>query len=92
MLFACLAAANSDPAVFPHPERLDIHRDAHRHVAFGVGIHFCLGAQLARVEIATALERLFRRHPNLRLAVPRSQIQYLRRPGTRSLTALPVQW
>lgn len=92
MLFGCLASANCDPAEFPDPERLNFHRDAQRQIAFGVGIHVCLGARLARVEIAIALERLFRRFPDLRLATPRSCIEYLRRPGTRSLAALPVEW
>ena len=70
MLFACLAAANSDPAVFDDPERLDIHRQPNRHVAFGTGIHVCLGAKLARVETAIALERLFTRFPRLRARHP----------------------
>jgi cytochrome P450 len=91
MLFACLAAANSDPSVFPDPERLDIHRHGQRHVAFGTGIHVCLGARLARVEIEIAVEHLFTRFPNLRLAVPRMQLRYSARPGTRALVALPVQ-
>jgi cytochrome P450 len=92
MLFACLAAANSDPGVFEHPERLDFHRQPNRHVAFGAGIHVCLGAKLARVETAIALERLFTRYPGLELAIPRGQIQFNRRFGTRALAALPVKW
>jgi cytochrome P450 len=92
MLFGCLAAANSDPSVFANPERLDIHRHPNRHLAFGAGIHVCLGAKLARVETAIALERLFTRFPNLELAVPRSQINYSTRIGTRALVALPVRW
>jgi cytochrome P450 len=92
MLFACLAAANSDPCVFADPERLDLHRQPNRHLAFGAGIHVCLGAKLARVETAIALERLFTRFPQLRLAIPRSQIRFHARIGTRALVALPVQW
>ncbi|MEX2121348.1 MAG: cytochrome P450 [Pirellulales bacterium] len=92
MLFGCLAAANSDPGVFDDPERLDIHRQPNRHLAFGTGIHVCLGAKLARVETAIALERLFTRLPQLQLAVPRSQIRFSSRIGTRALVALPVQW
>ena len=91
MLFACLASANSDPSVFAEPERLDIHRNAQRHVAFGAGIHVCLGAKLARTEIEIALEHLFTRFPNLQLAVPARQLRYSARPGTRALLALPVQ-
>jgi cytochrome P450 len=91
MLFACLAAANSDPCVFENPERLDIHRPANRHVAFGTGIHVCLGAKLARVETVIALQHLFTRFPNLQLATHRSQLRFSTRPGTRALLALPVK-
>ena len=92
MLLGCLASANSDPAVFQNPERLEIRRHPNRHVEFGAGIHVCLGARLARVETAIALERLFTRFPNLQLAVPRSQVRYSRAIGTRDLSALPVKW
>jgi cytochrome P450 len=91
MLFACLASANADPAIFADPERLDIHRDAKGHVAFGTGIHVCLGAKLARTEIEIALEHLFTRFPNLDLAVPRDSLRYSTRPGTRAIHALPVR-
>jgi cytochrome P450 len=92
MIFACLAAANSDPAAFDDPERLDIRRRPNCHVAFGTGIHVCLGAALARVETALALERLFSRFPRLHLAVPRSDVRFSARIGTRALLALPVGW
>jgi cytochrome P450 len=92
MLMGCLASANSDPSEFPNPERLDIRRHPNRHLEFGAGIHVCLGARLARVETAIALERLFTRLPKLRLAVPRSEIRYSRAFGTRDLRALPIQW
>ncbi len=91
IIFACLAAANSDPDVFDNPERLDIHRQPNRHLAFGAGIHVCLGAKLARVETAIALRHLFTRFPRLRLAIPRSQVRFSSRPGTRALVALPVK-
>jgi cytochrome P450 len=91
MIFGCLATANSDPSVFDHPERLDIHRQPNRHVAFGAGIHVCLGAKLARVETAIALQRLFTRFPRLQLAVPRSQIRFSSRFGSRALVTLPVK-
>jgi cytochrome P450 len=90
-LLACLAAANSDPCVFDQPERLDIHRQPNRHLAFGAGIHVCLGAKLARVETAIALQRLFTRFPNLQLALPRSQLRFSFRLGSRALVALPVK-
>jgi cytochrome P450 len=91
MLFGCLAAANADPEVFADPERLDLRRQPNRHLAFGAGIHVCLGAKLARVETAIAFERLFTRFPNLQLAVPRDQIRFSARIGTRALVALPVK-
>ncbi len=92
MIFACLAAANSDPSVFEDAERLDIRRHPNRHVAFGTGIHVCLGASLARTETAIAMERLFTRFPRLEIAVPRAQLRFSARIGTRALLALPVTW
>lgn len=92
VVFACLAAANSDPAAFADPERLDIRRQPNRHVAFGTGIHVCLGATLARAETAIATERLFARFPRLELAIPRSQLRYSARIGTRGLVTLPLKW
>jgi cytochrome P450 len=90
-IFACLASANADPSQFPEPERLDLARDAHRHLAFGSSIHYCLGATLARVETQIALRGLWERFPDLQLAIPRSQVRYSLRPGTRGLVALPVR-
>ena len=92
MLFACLASANCDPTRFNNPDSLELHRPSQRHFAFGAGIHFCLGAVLARVETGIALQHLFTRFPEVRLAVPRSQVRYSRRPGTRGLVGLPVKW
>jgi len=91
MIFACLAAANSDPAVFAHPDQLNLRREPNPHVAFGDGAHYCLGAALARAEIEIALRRLFTRFPNLELALPPSQAQFSRRPGMRGVVALPVK-
>lgn len=89
-IMVMLAAANMDQAVHDHPERLDLERKPNRHISFGTGIHFCLGHQLARIEAACALEALFRRWPNLRLAVDPARIRWRRRPGIRALARLPV--
>jgi cytochrome P450 PksS len=86
-----LASANADPARFDHPERLDITRAPNPHVAFGTGVHICLGAQLARVETQVVIEKVFTRFPNLSLAVPGSALRYTGRLGMRALTALPVR-
>jgi cytochrome P450 len=67
-------AANRDPDVFPDPHRLDLERDPNPHVAFGVGPHFCLGAHLARLEMAEMLQLLLRRAPELSLAGPTTRV------------------
>jgi cytochrome P450 len=85
-----LAAANMDPAANPHPEQLDLDRKPNRHIAFGTGIHFCLGHQLARIEGRCALKALFGRWPKLTLAVPESEIIWRRRPGMKAIDRLPV--
>jgi cytochrome P450 PksS len=85
-----LVAANLDPQANAHPEKLDLERRPNRHIAFGTGIHFCLGHQLARIEGICALKALFRRWPKLQLAVDESQIKWRRRPGLRAIEHLPV--
>ena len=85
-----LAAANLDPQANPHPEKLDLARKPNRHLAFGTGIHFCLGHQLARLEGVCALKALFRRWPKLALAVDEKKIKWRQRPGLKAVVHLPV--
>jgi len=89
-IMAMLGAANYDPAANEHPERLELARRPNRHVAFGTGIHFCLGHQLARIEGCCALKALFTRWPTLELAVDPSLIRWRRQPGLRAIDELLV--
>jgi cytochrome P450 len=89
-IMAMLAAANMDPQANPDPERLDLQRKPNRHIAFGTGIHFCLGHQLARMEGRCALKSLFGRWPGLTLAVDESEITWRKRPGLKAIDRLPV--
>jgi len=89
-IMAMLAAANMDPDANPYPEKLDLTRRPNRHLSFGTGIHFCLGYQLARIEAKCALEALFKRWPQLELAVPSDSIRWRQRPGLRAIEQLPV--
>jgi hypothetical protein len=68
MVFPILSAANRDPAYFDNPDQFDIRRKQNKHLAFGYGIHFCLGAPLARVEGAIAIDALLQQFPNIELA------------------------
>ena len=89
---ASLAAANRDPAQFSEPDELDLARPASQHVAFGHGIHQCLGQQLARVEMKIAYPALFRRFPALHLAVPPSQVPMRDDMFVYGVHRLPVAW
>lgn len=88
-----LGAANRDPAQFRDPDRLDLERSENRHLSFGHGVHFCLGAPLARLEAGIALNAALRRLPNLRLALAGPE-QLQREPGVvfRGVRSLPVAW
>src|SRR5579863_6569600 len=74
--FVMVAAANRDPAQFPHPDTFDIARDPNVHLAFGEGIHYCLGAPLARMEGAIAINAALARFPHLRLAQTDAPLRY----------------
>jgi len=84
-------AANRDPARFPDPDRVDLDRGAPGHLAFGHGIHRCLGAPLARAEGELALRAVFARFPDVRLARPVEQLEWRHTRLTRGLTSLPVE-
>lgn len=90
MLMVSLGSANHDESVFTDPEELAIARDLSRHIAFGQGVHFCLGAPLARLEGEIAFTTLLQRMPNLRLAVPRDSVTWRGSLNLRGLTTLPV--
>jgi cytochrome P450 PksS len=89
-IFAALASANRDESQFENPDELDLTRDPNRHVAFGLGLHYCLGAPLARLEGQIAINTLIRRFPDLELATAPASLR--RRPGLvlNSLEALPL--
>ncbi|MFE7839607.1 cytochrome P450 [Streptomyces sp. NPDC057474] len=85
--------ANRDPEVFTDPDRLDLGRaNARRHVAFGYGIHQCLGQPLARAELQIALPELFRRLPGLRLDAPLKDLAFKQETAVYGVTELPVTW
>ena len=89
-VLALIAAANRDPEVFDEPDRLDIGRADNRHLAFGGGIHHCLGAPLARVEGQEALGRLFNRFPMLKLES--DDVEWKPTSTIRGPAALPLVW
>jgi cytochrome P450 len=86
------SAGNWDPSVFPEPERMDLHRPARLHHAFGFGIHQCVGQQLARVELQVVYPTLFRRVPTLRVATTIDQIPFKTEGLAYGVHELPVTW
>jgi cytochrome P450 len=86
-----LAAANHDPRAFEAPERFDVARTPNRHLGFGHGIHFCLGAPLARMEMRIALTTLLERCPRLRLAVEAKDLRVQNLPLWHRYERLPVR-
>lgn len=91
-VLAMLGAANRDEELFGDGDRLDIGRDARRHLAFGFGVHQCLGQPLARVELQIALATLLRRLPELRLAIPFEDVRFRTSALIYGLHELPVAW
>jgi cytochrome P450 len=83
---------NRDPAAFPDPDRLDLTREARHHVAFGFGVHQCLGQTLARVELQVVYGTLYRRVPTLRLAAPLERIPFKHDGFVYGVYELPVAW
>ncbi|MEU7791543.1 cytochrome P450 [Amycolatopsis sp. NPDC049159] len=84
--------ANRDPAVFPDGDRLDLSRDSHRHVAFGFGVHQCLGQPLARLELQVVYRTLYRRIPTLALATGVERIPFKHDGSVYGVYELPVTW
>ncbi|GAA0336008.1 cytochrome P450 [Streptomyces blastmyceticus] len=86
------AAANYDDKVFSEPSALDLRREARHHLAFGYGIHQCIGQHLVRLELEVALTTLLARIPRLRLAVPADQLRFRTDTSTAGVHAAPVTW
>ncbi|MFI8436019.1 cytochrome P450 [Streptomyces sp. NPDC079020] len=86
------STANRDAAAYPAPDELDLGRQARHHVAFGFGVHQCLGQNLARAEIEIALRSLFARLPGLRLAAPADDIPFKPGDTIQGMLELPVAW
>lgn len=92
LVLVSLASANRDPALVDHPETLDITRGALGHLAFGHGVHHCLGAPLARMEMRIAFPALLRRFPRLALAEPFDQVDFRSFHFIYGLRSLEVSW
>ncbi len=89
-VFVIIAAANRDPAKFKDPEKFDIGRESNEHVAFGEGIHFCIGAPLARLEGSIAIGSALERFPHLRLKNPDAAVSYKGSYFLRGLSRLEM--
>lgn len=83
---------NRDPSVFPEPDRLDLERNPRQHVAFGFGVHQCLGQPLARMELQVVYSTLYKRIPTLRLATTLDEIPFKHDGSVYGVYELPVTW
>ncbi|MEU8674533.1 cytochrome P450 [Streptomyces sp. NPDC048560] len=92
LVLVAMADANRDPARYEDPDRFDITRDARGHVAFGHGIHYCLGAPLARIEARIAIRSLLERCPELRLDADAAKLRWRTGMLIRGPLSLPVRW
>lgn len=88
ILHIMIGAANRDPEQFPEPDRLDVMRDPNRHVTLGHGVHYCLGAALARMELREAISGFLARYPRYEIDVP--DVVFMDRTASRRLISLPV--
>jgi cytochrome P450 len=91
-ILLCLASANRDPGRSTEPQALDLARADNPHLSFGLGIHYCLGAPLARTETGIAITSLLRRLPGLTLAVKPDELRWDPSVRSRGLLELPVTW
>ena len=89
-VLALISSANRDETVFAEPDRLDITRHPNWHIAFGFGMHYCLGAPLARLEGRIAIQSLVQRFPEMCLAVPPQRLRWRSSVAVRGLRELPV--
>lgn len=87
-----LASAHRDACAFDHADTYDLTRSGARHLGFGLGAHYCLGAPLARLEARVALDALLERLPNVQLAAPRDQLRWQTNPIVRGPKRLPLRW
>ncbi|MEU5032242.1 cytochrome P450 [Streptomyces milbemycinicus] len=92
VVLPAVATANRDPDVFEDGDRLDLAREQNPHLAFSTGIHYCLGAQLARIELQEAFRAIMERMPEVRLAVPESELRLKPASILRGLESLPITW
>jgi len=92
LVIAILGSANRDEDHFTNAGTLDIDRDNRSHIAFGRGVHYCLGAPLARLEAEIALNTLFQKLPGIELAVPQAELEYRIVPLFHAYTHIPVRW